>query len=616
MNDLRVKFAVWGIDLENSLDSGERPVFCHPSYTIGVSLARLLESWTDTGRVVSDAPGSIYLGKAYTNRFKRDALWDFGDGTEPVSGQTASHTYEKPGRFTVSCVLFTSDRKAVKNAYTVELLVKEPLPTSLSAPGMDLSNVVEVRSGRVETIATVQAAVSTVYGEPPAVIANRVFPEGTENPEPHLSATSNPLAEKYWSLFTLEGKEVSPVPMEGDITPKYDKIYGCYSWEPGVDANGNAAGRVVFRAGIVEPLAEVAERRLKLSVPDPEGDGVEKVEVPLRHFMDGGEVPEGWSPVGSRGFIDLLYKADGVGYPSTVFLKFPDSPVNTVPLGIPVETVANPRGEMRLAWTVNGFIHSLEGDCDRALLHSLWKGVSQGAAIVPYIPYTEDWSLQTYIPKDLEETTIAITAANATVTERPGGSPWFFPVEVEPEGDFTAEATLHEGASPVATASISPSAPDRDALPVAHRRYDRVDAGRLVASHTPHEVFKDAEAVKESLLTLFRNGEWLDATATKVLRIFEDRADVDYCHVENLVSILKSMGEDPGRYDATDLSALNETMELARLLSMEHTDLVGHLVREGLDISFDGETKGVNLGDELGVSDLLFTTPEGYIAAL
>lgn len=143
-----------------------------------------------------------------------------------------------------------------------------------------------------------------------------------------------------------------------------------------------------------------------------------------------------------------------------------------------------------------------------------------------------------------------------------------------------------------------------------------MDAERLVASHTPHEVFKDAEAAKESLLSLFRNGEWLDATTTKVLRIFEDRADVDYCHVENLVSILKSMGEDPGRYDATDLSALNETMELARLLSMEHTDLVGHLVREGLDISFDGETKGANLGDELGVSDLLFTTPEGYIAAL
>lgn len=616
MNDLEVKFAVWGIDLKNILNSGGRPVFSHPSYTVGVSLARLQETWTDVGTITRDKPGSIFTGKAYTNRFKRDAIWDFGDGSRPVSGQTAGHTYEKPGKYTVSCTLFTSDKKSVKNSYTVELLVKEPLPTRLSAPGEDLSVAKTVKSGRVGKLGRFQATVSTVYGDPPAVSVDRVFPEGVE-PERHLSAVQNPLVEKYWCLFTPRENGPLALDLPGRVTPSFDRIYGRFYCKTATDSLGDATVHVAFEGGIVDPAAQVEPERLSLQIPDPDGNGVDTREIALEHHMDESSLPSTWSPIGHRAFFTLLYKADTVGLPSTVFLKFPDSFVNMAPLGVAVETAGNSREDVRLAWTLNGFIHSLEGDADRPLLHSLWRGVAQGAAITAYVPYGEEnWGLKAYIPKDLGETTLAVTAENAAIASREGGADWFFPVKITPRGDFSAAAQLWEGADMVASCVMEAAAPDRDSLTVPHRRYDHVDEETLVKAHTPHEAFNQAPAAREALVSVLRNGGWLNKTLTKVLRIFEDRADVDYCHVENLVSILKSMGEEPGEYDATGLSALNETMELCRILSMEHTDLVGHMVGEGLDISFDGETGGANLGDEVNVDDLLFTTPEGYVAAL
>jgi recombinational DNA repair protein RecR len=45
--------------------------------------------------------------------------------------------------------------------------------------------------------------------------------------------------------------------------------------------------------------------------------------------------------------------------------------------------------------------------------------------------------------------------------------------------------------------------------------------------------------------------------------------------------------------------------DFVRLLSMNHADLVGHLIEEEYDISVTRDARGVNVGDEIDVEDVL-----------
>jgi hypothetical protein len=42
-----------------------------------------------------------------------------------------------------------------------------------------------------------------------------------------------------------------------------------------------------------------------------------------------------------------------------------------------------------------------------------------------------------------------------------------------------------------------------------------------------------------------------------------------------------------------------------RLLSINHADLVGHVIDEDLDINIKGDSKGKNVGPEINIKDTL-----------
>jgi PKD repeat protein len=74
---------------------------------------------------------TIYHGKYYQKKFRRQVLWDFGDGTK-IEGYTAEHSYKKPGRYKVTCTFFDINRQAWVNDYCIYVVVKEVLPTAIS----------------------------------------------------------------------------------------------------------------------------------------------------------------------------------------------------------------------------------------------------------------------------------------------------------------------------------------------------------------------------------------------------------------------------------------------------------------------------------------------------
>lgn len=623
-----VPFLLWGIDRENILNpapaggsrqtTARRVVFCHPSYPITATLEGG-EGEADIGIIKSISGGlekSIFTGRRYTNRYKRAAVWDFGDGTT-ARGATATHTYTSPGRYTVSCLFTTSERQAQRNGYSVDVIVKEPIPTKLTP----LQNLPEspypCPCGKINPINTLEAQFSTGWKGERKVLCERAYADG-EVEETHYSKVVDPLRERYWCIYTKKDGKATPVE-DGVLPIDLQTIYGAYYWD-----STNAEVRLRMTALVTDPSIDPDDKLLSIRIISPNSPGTNQTWVnhPIIPCGTSETIPPEQSVIGYRAFSEVLYKTDTPETLSRIFFKFPEGEVNTIPVGMPCKAVANNPGDIRTIWTVNGFVHETDsiGGADRYLSSSLFDGIVQGAFIGAYVAYPQDFDFPFYLAKDLDKssTAIDIITKKGKVEESGEHTPWIYPVEVKPEqGEIDSTAYLMLGGVSSGTPGrLAAEAITRKTLKVPQRRLHHENIENLIKSYTPHEMFNDTVSVKDSLRALFTNREWLDRTETAILGIFDDRVNIDTCHIDALASIMKHMDDPAPEYDSTNLTAVNEIMDFTRLLSMYHTNLTGHIVKDALDISFNGEEKGANTGDELAVDDFLFVNEDGLLVGV
>ena len=113
-----------------------------------------------------------YDKKFYQKFFRRDVMWDFGDGTK-VEGYNVEHYYKKPGRYKITCTFFDIDRKGWVNDYCIYVIVKEVLPTVLRFDKNYTKS--EIKCSKVERIARLEALNSNTITKKLDVIAQRIF---------------------------------------------------------------------------------------------------------------------------------------------------------------------------------------------------------------------------------------------------------------------------------------------------------------------------------------------------------------------------------------------------------------------------------------------------------
>ncbi|MBK9323605.1 MAG: PKD domain-containing protein [Bdellovibrionaceae bacterium] len=134
--------------------------------------------------------------------------WNFGDGSNLVSGQTAQHTYTVPGTYTISVDLFTggSDQKWV--TLTTTVVVKDPVVVPVPTPAPSATpEATPAPSATPEATpapsATPEAtpapsatpeATPAPSATPEATPAPSATPEATPAPTPNPTPTPNPLA--------------------------------------------------------------------------------------------------------------------------------------------------------------------------------------------------------------------------------------------------------------------------------------------------------------------------------------------------------------------------------------------------------------------------------------
>lgn len=100
------------------------PLFCHETYKIKPTFNTKLDKSFAMISIKDDAND----GKYYQKKFRRNVLWDFGDGYIE-EGYSVEHHYSKPGRYKITCTFYDINRCAWKNSYHIYVSVKEIIPT-------------------------------------------------------------------------------------------------------------------------------------------------------------------------------------------------------------------------------------------------------------------------------------------------------------------------------------------------------------------------------------------------------------------------------------------------------------------------------------------------------
>lgn len=609
-----------GLMTTNSDRVVEHPVFAHSTYPITLTLDPTYNKSFGNLSYYDKKTNPTFEGKTYQKLYRKIARWNFGDGTE-IEGYSATHAYSLPGKYTITCTFFDINRQGVQNGYSVQVIVKQVIPTTLSFVKEESSKE-SITCSKIEKLARVEALLSNNVKDDMDVIAKRIYDEGeseettwddVKNLEfPHLRKYQTFLEkhEEYYYNTRVVYKEIFE-PIE-KYSPEYENLYGYFS----VNANN-----IVFNCYRVQPYKNV-ELMPNIKVNNPNASILSKETFSSFAVIDvstESELPKEAVLAGKRAFVDVFYRTDFVKNKDVVYISFDIDNINVhnsiesstnflniAPLGIHFSVTANNVSDANFSCTLNGFVTSFE-PVDKLVELSLAKDYKFNTLLIPY--FRSEYN-DYYIPKDFDFKKFSIvttknTGDDTTIIPLDDQLPYVKAYEItgKTKANFNIKVTQ---VSLLETIAFNYDVKDLDSIILPTEKYYNQDVKKLVDVYTPHEMFQNTPKLKETLVRVFENKRFLDYVLTKGINFFDDNVNIKSNYVVSLLDTLKMMGKDAFEYDQTTFEGVNELRDLCRILSMNHTELVGNLIDEEYDIKYTEHYKGKHIGDEIFVNDEIF----------
>lgn len=603
-----------------------------------------------------------YDKKFYQKFFRRDVMWDFGDGTK-VEGYNVEHYYKKPGRYKITCTFFDIDRKGWVNDYCIYVIVKEVLPTVLRFDKNYTKS--EIKCSKVERIARLEALNSNTITKKLDVIAQRIFTKEqyannfNEINKNYHSVKDNKFGfmEKYWTflenqqtLFYNSNEIHSEYLKPSDsFKPKYNEIFGKFFYNEYTDKMDLALYQVI-------PYKNIDDNLKTISIIDPNSNIIDADKESWKNFSINqvyttNQLPHDVVSVGYRGWLDLFYKNDFEGDDNVFSLYYDietenitgelDSAPNYLninPLGFKLKVVKNNINDIRIGYSLDGFLRQLDGEditsgqffIDSHLYNTLFIGIDLDTYMFPYIPYGEKDDFKPkqgeyYIPKDAN---ITITPQVNTINGGTNNSyinledyiqnihRWFYRIPLVLRQYINIKYdVLVNGEKKVLLSLVKTKIPSPNKTVVPKELQQREDIDRLLDVYMSHPMWNGKKNVRDMFKALLSNG-YLDRIMTTSHNFLDDTNNIKRCFLSNLISTLQMMGEDVTLFESGSFEGINDLRDFVRLLSMNHTELIGHVIEEGLDIRIKKDLKGKNVGEEITVFDELKLNTNGKIKSV
>lgn len=606
----------------------EHPIFSHETYPIAVSLD---PSWNNEFGILTYKKYEEvrpFEGENYQRMYRKNVLWDFGDGTT-VMGFTAEHYYKIPGKYNITCTFFDVNRLGVKNGYEISVIVKQVIPSALTFD-INQSSEEQIKCSTISKLAHVETTLSNNVSNEVPVIAKRLYQDGEEfedswddvknDPYPHL--------RKYWTFLKgefeyYENSQVvfteRYVPTK-EYMPEYEDLYGYFTLLP--------SNEIAFRCYRIQAYNNIPKMP-DIKINDPNKNITEKeyfINVPVWDVSSLTELPRFAKHIGKRAFIDVLYKSDFLSEKTIISLaldvdnmnianSIESAPnfLNIPPLGLHFSVVENSVEDMFFSLTLNGFVTSYE-PVDKLVQLSLVQNYTFPCIIVPYIMSEYNGY---YIPKDLDFSATQVEIIEGIYNDsvahyRQSENTIPFLRFLELECNSTLNLTLRMK-DYIFGIELNYPLKDFDNLIIPTEKFYNQNVPRLIDAYTPHRMFEKTPLLKKALIDFFDNDKFLDYIVTKGIHFFDDTTNIKSNYISFLIQTLQMMNVDAYEYDQTLLDGVNELRDFVRILSMNHTDLMGNYVNENYDIKFRPLYKGKHIGDNILVTDRIYLDRENKV---
>lgn len=596
----------------------DQPIFAHESYPIIVTLD---SNWKSDFGIMTYKSSSSYTGKKYQTLYHKHVLWDFGDGTV-VHGYTAEHYYKLPGKYTITCTFFDINRLGVKNGYEVTVIVKQILPTAI-AFDVNESNIDTLKCSSISKIARIEATLSNNVKEAVSIKAKRIYPDGIteESSWDDVKSDPYPHLKKYWCFLKAEyeyyynsEKVFDERYVPSDIfDPSYEDLYGYFELTSSKEIN--------FKCFRIQPYL-TTDNIPDIKIHNPNAS-IASNEVfstyPIITLSSISELPKDAAYIGKRGYVDIFYRSDFINNKNIVSFSLDVDNINIYnsiassknflnipPLGLHFSIVGNSRDEVLYTLSLNGFVTSFE-PVDKLVQLTLIRDYTFPAVIVPYI--LSDFNGY-YIPKDIDFSATQVQIVNGIYNDSiiryiqsQNNIPFVRSLEIECHNTINMTLKMQDYFYGI---EVNYPLKDLDNLVIPMEQYYNQNAARLVNAYTPHRLFQSTPRLKKALTDFFANDRMLDYVVTKGYHFFDDTTNIKTNYVSFLIQTLHMLNIDVYEYDQTNLDGVNELRDFVRILSMNHTDLMGNYINENYDIKYRPLTKGKHIGDALLVSDRIF----------
>lgn len=656
------------------------PLFCHETYKIKPTLNRKLNKKYG----IMDSENTADDGKFYQKKFRRDVLWDFGDGTK-VEGYSVEHHYSKPGRYKISCTFYDINRCAWKNNFYLEVVVKEVIPTQISFVNPN-EHKTSILCSKIEKVAQLEAMLSVNCKEDLKIQAKRIFSEQEiDNKSEEIGRSYKEVpneilkfTRKYWTFLEnkqqlvfqsdkVYGEKLTPNDL---YTPNYIQLYGKFYYD-----SKDTDSPIKLRIYQVIPYKNIDKKLKTVNVLNPNvkisdilsnSDDYEtyqskciwKIEI-IQKYIDE-QLPEDVSPIGKRAFVDIFYKNDYLTtthnnrfsfyydiehHNLTKELLSSDNYLNINPLGLEIQVKRNDIGKVRLGISLDGFLRQLnEQDdwtlrdyyIDPYLMNGLVKGINLDFYFFPYIEYKNSTSLiegtdivieegeetdfvvntpMYYVPKDME-----ILQITPSVNDIPGQGTasryilergvhelekWLKRVSFALHDHFNCYFTVNVSGKSITFTLRKDSIIKPDEITIPTEKKTEVDVSELVNTYMSHPMFDETNSIKEFFNIILKGNDLLSYTLTKSNHFLDDYANIKTCYLSSLIQNLKMMGEEVLEYEKGAFEGVNDLRDFVRILSINHSELVGKQMKKPHDTTIQLDRIGKNVGDEIFVDDIL-----------
>lgn len=635
-----------------------------------------------------------YQGKYYQKKFRRQVLWDFGDGTK-IQGYSAEHSYKKPGRYKITCTFFDINRQAWVNNYCIYVVVKEVIPTELRF--VTDKTVSQIKCSKIQKITQVEALLSNTINKDLEVNVKRIFTEEQyKNQNIQIShkfdmLPSVPFRFMDRSWLFLQNTEVlyynsdkvymNSIKPSDVFHPQYQDLYGRFFYN-------EITKDIDFSFYQVIPFKNIDDKLKTIRMIDPNSriisqkDGEiseswKEYTITQVYVMDA--LPEGCVYVGKRGFFDIFYKNDFVSNYENVISIFYDietenitgelqsapNYLNINPLGLNVQITHNEINSVKLGISLDGFLRQVQQDddfinprvqntyIDPHLYNSLIKNTDMDVYVFPYIPYESELRIQVgdqvfvqgesngftpyndayYVPKDV----ILRIKDSRTLHSGRGNSSFINTgIQISENGDiidfgqgnvmqsvynwlyripiilrdyidisFIITVLINGQSLDYKPAIKRLQLLDTSKIEIPKEIQYKEDINRLLDVYMGHPMFAETQNLRD-MFKAFLGNNLLNYIMTKSKNFLDDTANVKTCYLSNLISTLKMLGEDVTEYEKSAFQGINDLKNFVRLLSINHADLVGHVIIDDLDINIKGDTKGKNVGSDISINDTLY----------